>query len=246
MPFDYQGAKAAGYSDAEIQEFLSPKSNAMPPPPTNIPYGNNMGASQKFQEGYAAEAGKTAAGQSFQNMTRDKIRGSLDAVSKRIETMNTEGGYSPLYDNESLAFGVLPGVKPTIQFLRSQGASDIPLIGDVGKGLTNRESQQANVGMLAAQLKSIIRQPGEGVWTDKDQEFLLRMLPQGAGYETDKNIVKALEDGSLLQAADEYRQSPEWRLGLEPPNNKPAANAQPAAKPAVKNWTVKNGKLVPQ
>lgn len=240
MPFDYEAARAAGYSDAEINSFLSPKSSrsvpVMPAPPTNIPYSSNPAASQKFQEGYNAEAGKTAAEKSFQDMTRSKISSSLDAVSSGIEKMNTQGGYSPLYDNESLAFGVLPGVKPTVQFLRSQGMSKIPVIGDVGKGLTNRETHQANVGMLAAQLKSIIRAPGEGVWTDKDQQFLLQMLPSGAGYDTDKNIVKALQDGTLLKAAGEYRQSPEWKAGLE---GKPAT-AQPIAAPkAPGGWSAR-------
>lgn len=64
MPFDYEGAKAAGYSDSEIQGFLSGGNNAapkMPAPPANIPYSNNLGAAQKFQEGYNTDKGKALA-----------------------------------------------------------------------------------------------------------------------------------------------------------------------------------------
>ena len=179
----------------------------------------NLKATQKRLETGESEAAKLEAARKDTDITREKtfgkIKGSLNAVEQNIETMNKEGGYSPLYENEELLFGVLPGVKPTVQFLRSQGAADLPLLGDVGKALTNRESMQSNTGALAAQLKGIIRGNGEGVWTDKDQEFLMMMLPSGKGYDTDKNIIESLRNGTLINDVDAYRNSAEWQAGLE-------------------------------
>ena len=142
-----------------------------------------------------------------------------------------------MYDNESLLFGVLPGVKPTVQYLRSQGMADLPIIGDVGKALTTRETQQAKVGALAAQLKSVIRQPGEGVWTDKDQEFLLKILPQGSGYETDKAVIDSIKNGTLINSIQQYKQSPDFQAGLqkEAPT-KPVALSTDKPQSNAVNW----------
>lgn len=179
----------------------------------------NLKAEQKRLETGESEAAKLEAARKDADIAREKtfgkIKGSLDAVEKNIETMNKEGGYSPLYENEELLFGVLPGVKPTVQFLRSQGAADLPLLGNVGQALTNRESMQTNTGALAAQLKGLIRGKGEGAWTDKDQEFLMMMLPSGKGYDTDKNIIESLRSGTLINDIDTYRNSAEWGAGLE-------------------------------
>jgi hypothetical protein len=180
---------------------------------------SNLKAEQKGLETRESEAAKLAAAKADTESTRKetfgKIKGSLEAVERDIENMNRQGGYSPLYDNEELLFGVLPGVKPTVQFLRSQGISDLPIVGDVGKSLTNRESMQSNIGALAAQLKGIIRGKGEGVWTDADQEYLMQMLPSGKGYETDKNIIESLRTGTLINDIDAYRNSAQWAAGLE-------------------------------
>jgi hypothetical protein len=196
---------------------------------TAAPRSNfNANAAQKGAETEQTEQAKQRVAQEYQDLVRNKIGGSLGAVSENIETMNKEGGYSPLYDNEELLFGVLPGVKPTVQFLRSQGMGDLPVIGDVGKSLTNRETMRANSGQLAAQLKQVIRQPGEGVWTDADQRFLMQMLPSGEGYETDKNIISSLQNGTLLKSLNDYRNSGEWKAGLE--QNTQETNPQ--------NWNV--------
>lgn len=219
MPFDYEGAKAAGYTDEEINGFLS-KAQSAPSAPSVVQ--GNIGATQKYLEGYGAEAGKKDVEKQYQDVVRSKIGGSLDAVAAGLEEMQKTGGYNPMYDNESLLFGVLPGVKPTVQYLRSQDMADLPLIGDVGKALTSREAQQSKVGALAAQLKSVIRQPGEGTWTDADQRFLMQILPQGAGYETDKKIIEGLRNGTLINSIQQYKQSPEWQYGLK-------TEAQPVA-----------------
>jgi hypothetical protein len=179
----------------------------------------NLKAAQKGLETSESEAAKLGAARKDADIARQtafgKIRGSLGAVEKNIETMNSEGGYSPLYENEALMFGMLPGVKPTVQFLRSQGIADLPLVGNVGQALTNRESMQTNTGALAAQLKGLIRGKGEGAWTDKDQEFLMMMLPSGKGYDTDKNIIESLRSGTLINDIDTYRNTAEWGAGLE-------------------------------
>lgn len=179
----------------------------------------NLKAEQKGLEASESEGAKLAAARKDADIARKnafgKIRGSLGAVEKNIETMNSEGGYSPLYENEELLFGTLPGIKPTVQFLRSQGIADLPLVGNVGQALTNRESMQTNTGALAAQLKGLIRGKGEGAWTDKDQEFLMMMLPSGKGYDTDKNIIESLRSGTLINDIDTYRNTAEWGAGLE-------------------------------
>lgn len=208
--------------EAELQQLESELAPRQPSPAApKVPFSANPGAAQKYQETFNTETAKTAAGQAYQDQVRERIKGSLDAVAAGVEKMNKEGGYNPAYDNEELLFGVLPGVKPVIQFARSQGFA-----GDYGRALTNRETQQANVGALAAQLKAVIRQPGEGVWTDKDQEFLLRILPAGSGYDTDKNIIEGLRTGTLINSIEDYRKANVLNQG-----NEKAADQGRVAKP---------------
>lgn len=52
-----------------------------------------------------------------------------------------------------------------------------------------KESYQRLTTQLAAQLKPLIRGPGEGTWTDKDQELLERLVPQVGNHESTNMVV---------------------------------------------------------
>lgn len=238
MPFDYEGAKAAGYSDAEIQGFLSGKPpTVMPAPPTNIPYASNPSAAQKFQESYNQKAGENAAATEFKANAKQQILNALNPVEKGADLMNKEGGYSPLYKNESLLFGVAPGVKPTIEFLQSQGMADLPIVGDVGHALANRTTQEASIGTLRSMLKNAIRSPGEGTFSDSDQALLDKLLPSGSSYEADKRIIDGLRNGALLNDLEAYRNSDAWKKGLPKDTQAPVATPQPSS-PSQNNAVV--------
>jgi len=226
MPFDYKGAKIAGYSDAEINGFLAQSGAApkapmrMPEPPTNIPYENNPAAAQKFQEGYNSQAGKDAAETIPATQSRASALAGLDEAEKNLEYTKQHGGMSGMYD--------VPGVTPAIHAAYSGFG--------IGRGMnenaTNRDVYKANIGSLAAQLKKIIRGSGEGVWTDKDQEFLMQMLPHGADYNADKRIISGLRDGSLLGLAEKYRTSDDWKKGAPKTEAAKPVNLSTDAPPA--------------
>ena len=246
MPFDYEGAKAAGYSDAEINQFISQsnpapraatnKPTVMQNPPTNIPYDENPAARQKFQETYNAKAGENAAAQEFKTSAKDQILAALDPVERGVEEMKLEGGYNPLYTNESLVFGKLPGVQPLIGFAQSQGLGQgdsaftgkDSYLGSIANAKDNRVAQEANIAALRAMLKNAIRSPGEGNFTDADQALLNLLLPSGQSYESDKKIIKALREGVLLNDIEKYRASDAWKAGLPKQEGvQPMTAAQP-------------------
>lgn len=55
----------------------------------------------------------------------------------------------------------------------------------------DRNTYQSTAGQLAVLLKPLIRGPGEGTWTDKDQELLERLVPKLDNYEgTNKKVIE--------------------------------------------------------
>ncbi len=206
MPFDYEGAKAAGYSDGEIQGFLAQGGGARPPTPVVAPMPpeirSNLGANQKALEAQATQLGKQTAEEAPMTQNRTQALTGLDETEQNLEMVNQRGGMSNLYD--------LPLVTPAIHAAYSG-------LG-VGRGMNdnagNRDVYKSNIGSLATQLKKIVRGSGEGVWTDYDQRFLMSILPSGGDYKADKRIIQGLRDGSLLNQAQQYRASDKWKEGL--------------------------------
>ncbi len=181
----------------------------------------NPKAAQSYADTLNTEKAKVDVNNSVQDASRTQIFPALDKVEKNLEYMKAHGGMSPVYDNEELLFGTLPGVKPIIQAARAAGETPDKWYSGFGRGvgenLANREVYQSSVGALASQVKNVIRKPGEGVWTDSDQKFLLQLLPSGAGYDTDKRIIADLRDGSLLNKIQEYRKSNNIQSGAAQP-----------------------------
>ena len=220
--------------EAEYQALkgaTAPKPVAASPsvaPSINSQIRANPAANQKLLEATAAKQAETNVEQGVQDQSRNQVFPALDEVEANLETLKTGGGLSPLYDNDELLFGTLPGVKPAIQFARSQGFAK-----GMGDNLSNREVYQSSVGSLASQVKNVIRKPGEGVWTDSDQQFLMQLLPSGAGYDTDKRILQGLRSGALLNKIQEYRRS----SGLKAEDG--GASPAPAAPVFNGGWSAK-------
>jgi hypothetical protein len=81
---------------------------------------------------------------------------------------------------------------------------------------------------LAAQLKPLIRGPGEGTWTDKDQEMLERLVPKADNYE-----------GANVEVISNLRNMLNSRrraMGIEAP-----AAAAPASAPIAAGQDLGNG-----
>lgn len=63
----------------------------------------------------------------------------------------------------------------------------------------DRNTYQSTTGQLAVLLKPLIRKPGEGTWTDKDQELLERLVPKLDNYEgTNKAVIENIR--SLIRS----------------------------------------------
>ena len=85
------------------------------------------------------------------------------------------------------------------------GADTGPIVGFMPNITEGRQNLKSSVSSMAPLLKNLFRSSGEGVFTDKDQELLLGMLPD---EYTDKNVAqKAINRVYSIVAA---------KLGMDP------------------------------
>lgn len=155
-------------------------------------YPNNIDLQQAHLKN--KEAARADSQKAVPQLT--KITSALNKVDEQLDKFK-EGGLGPMYQNESLAYGVLPGLKPVTQQLRESGLIK-------GKKQTDRDVLDSNINALGAVLKPMVRQPGEGTWTDADQKFLMSLLPTPNGYAPAKEIVKGLRS-NLAQQINQHR-----------------------------------------
>lgn len=119
MAFDYQGAKAAGYTDEEINQYLQTKQTT--PQATTIPRGAVTQASQQVQSAGGFDPMKTLEG-AYKFLVPQSIRENLEPRTEGLARSLAmlpraidQAGYNPLRGN------VLPQITPQE---RSQFATD--------------------------------------------------------------------------------------------------------------------------
>jgi hypothetical protein len=99
-------------------------------------------------------------------ITDQKIAGRTPAVAKEIMGRQQDEKTMRVY--VAASNGLLTGL---------EGATSGPFVGMIPPFTAAQQTAEGSVAALAPVLKQMFRSAGEGVFTDKDQELLMKMVP---------------------------------------------------------------------
>ena len=166
MGMDYAGIKEFEY----LTDGLSKEEKASA---KRIKLGLSPRATEdavaKGEKAFAAEAGKLGARYNLE----PKVAGAV--VAAKNEANATAKYYAQERSNET-AWNVYNSAMENLSKAMS-GTETGPFVGFIPAITKNQQIAEGSVAIMAPVLKQMFRASGEGVFTDRDQELLMKMVP---------------------------------------------------------------------
>lgn len=170
------GAGTASDDPAELQTFkflISELSDEDKAKATRVKLGLDPRASEdavtKASKAFATEAAKLRARLNLEPSVAEAVTAAKNESKAEAETRKTEKSNESawaVYDN---AMSNLAGAMA--------GTETGPVAGWIPAVTSNQQIAEGAVAVMAPVLKQMFRAAGEGVFTDKDQELLMKMVP---------------------------------------------------------------------
>ncbi len=199
--FDYEGAKAAGYSDDEINEFIGSQSKQPTYKPTNQKgsfFENIMNNFSNFANNFTNPTGRKEP----ESSVADQIDQRLLKKNPKFDYESAlEAGYSPEEINDHLE---------ETQPKRSMLEKGTRLASQVALGLAESRFLPYEMGVslaehtqspryrenIAERIEELLEEKQSGNWTPENEEFL-------------KNLVEQMEDPSK---SEEFMKYPDFHI----------------------------------
>src|SRR5687767_11120336 len=182
--FDYEGAKNAGYSDDEINEYFKSQPSYKPTNQKGSFFQNIMNNFSNMYNNFRSPTGQ---------QTQEQQESPLDSIDQRLLKKNKDfdvegainAGYSPDEINEYLESQIPE---------RSMTEEGGRLAGQLGLGLAEMEALPYELGVaplsskeaqqvsyrenLGEDIENLLIQKKYGVWSPEDEEFLQNLQAQ--------------------------------------------------------------------
>ena len=169
------------------------------PDPAPQQYGPESFSPQQLEDGSIALVGNRGT------IRGTELRGPQKADSAQVKADEDRIKREQAWDLYSTARdGLVSGL---------EGATTNPVIGRFPAVTAKQQVAEGGVAAMAPVLKQLFRVSGEGVFTDKDQQLLLDMVPKRTDLPEARSEKIANID-RIVQA----------KLGVKPPDGDPAAN----------------------
>ena len=148
-----------------------------PNPDALMKFGALTGNKEVMQYGeYLDEKNISRLGK---NKSDNRLSDLLDNMDSKLKELGNDSGPIQSYNGiEVFGQKVLPGYQDIARISGSDAQA-------------KRDEINSLRTLLSAEIKNLIRKPGEGTWTDKDQEVLERALPNIIyDYDTNRKIIE--------------------------------------------------------
>lgn len=126
-------------------------------------------AVSKGEKSFAAEAGKLAAKYKLE----PQVAGAVTAAKNEAKALAAEAGTEK---SNKLAWNVYDNSMGNLARAMA-GTETGPFVGFIPAVTSNQQIAEGAVAVMAPVLKQMFRSAGEGIFTDKDQELLMKMVP---------------------------------------------------------------------